>query len=73
MTVKVRYKTDAAEGDPVRWRVLIDDVEHHATDVVMMCPSHTSCDTLNGGPEFKWHITCVANKVEWHGKKCLIQ
>lgn len=73
MTVKIRYKTDAKAGDTLRWRVLIDGVEAHASDVVIMCPSHTSRDEINAKGEIKWHITCVAEKVEWHDEKCLIQ
>ena len=71
MVVKIRYKTDAKEGDTLQWRVLIDDVEYHASNVVINCMSYTTKDILEGGIE-KWHITCKPQQVKWMGEECII-
>ena len=71
MVVKIRYKTDAKIDDTLQWRVLIDGVEHYASNVVINCMSHTTKDILEGGIE-KWHITCNPQQVKWMGEECII-
>ena len=69
MIVKIRYKTDAKPEDTLHWRVLVDGVEHHASEVKIFCMSFTTKDLVQEGVE-KWHITCEPNQVLWEGEKC---
>lgn len=71
MVVKIRYKTDAKKEDTLQWRVLIDGVEHYASNVVINCMSHTTRDIIEGGVE-KWNITCNPQQVKWMGEECII-
>lgn len=65
----MRFNTDAGES-PLKWRVIINGVEHLAENVEIMGGVHTSCDEVNG--QVKYHISCIARKVVWDGKVCLI-
>lgn len=69
--VKVRFNTKAGDDDPLKWRVLIDDVEHLADAVVFTCNAITTRDTLPTG-EVKYHLTGVGT-VEWHGQTAVIK
>jgi hypothetical protein len=69
MIVKIRYKTDAKPEDTLHWRVLLDNVEHHASEVEIFCKSFTTKDLVEEGVE-KWHITCEPRQVLWKGEKC---
>jgi hypothetical protein len=72
MIVKLRYKTDAKPEDELQWRVLIDGIEHHASEVRIFCPSFTTKDMIDGVGE-KWHMSCNANMIEWKNKICIIK
>ncbi len=71
MIVKIRYKTDAKENDTLQWRVLIDGIEHHASNVIINGMCHTTKDYIEGVGD-KWHITCYANQVNWLNQECII-
>ena len=71
MKVKIRYKTDAKPDDILHWRILIDDVEHHASNVVINCMSWTTRDNIEGVGE-KWHITCEPKQIKWMEKECIL-
>jgi hypothetical protein len=71
MVVKIRYKTDAKLEDKLQWRVMIDGVEYHASNVVINCMSYTTRDMIEGVGE-KWHITCNPQQVNWMGEECII-
>ena len=71
MIVKIRYKTDAKPEDTLHWRVMIDDVEYHASSVVINCLSWTTKDMIEGVGE-KWHITCEPKQIKWVGEECII-
>jgi hypothetical protein len=72
MEVKIRYKTDTKPEDTLHWRVIIDDVEYHASEVKTFCPTYTTKDIIKEGIE-KWHISCKANVIEWENKICIIK
>lgn len=72
MIVKLRYKTDAKPEDELQWRVIIDGVEHHASEVKIFCPSFTTRDMIEGVGE-KWHISCKAEIIEWENKICIVK
>lgn len=71
MLVKIRYKTDAKPEDVLHWRVLIDNVEHYASNVVINCMSYTTKDYVEGVGD-KWHITCKPSQIQWMGNECII-
>ena len=71
MIVKIRYKTDAKTDDVLHWRVLIDGVEHYASNVTINCMSYTTKDIIEDGIE-KWHITCKPIQVQWMGNECIL-
>jgi hypothetical protein len=56
MIVKIRYNTNAKSEDALHWRVLIDGVEHLASNIIVNCMSYTTRDQIEGVGE-KWHIT----------------
>jgi hypothetical protein len=71
MMVKIRYKTDAKPEDELQWRVVVDGVEYHASNVVINCMSYTTRDHIEGVGE-KWHITCEPKHVKWMDKECIL-
>ena len=71
MKVKIRYKTDAKPNDIIQWRVIIDEVEYGASNVIINCLSYTTRDNVQGVGE-KWHITCEPKFIRWVDKECIL-
>jgi hypothetical protein len=71
MIVKIRYNTNAKSEDALHWRVLIDGVEHLASNIIVNCMSYTTRDQIEGVGE-KWHITCEPQQVKWMEKECIL-
>ena len=71
MQVKIRYNTNAKPEDTLHWRVLIDGVEHLASNVIINCMIHTTKDNIEGVGE-KWHISCNPSQIQWMGEECII-
>ena len=71
MIVKIRYNTNAKSEDALHWRVLIDGVEHLASNIIVNCISYTTRDHIEGVGE-KWHITCEPKQVKWMDKECIL-
>jgi hypothetical protein len=71
MVVKIRYKTDAKPQDTLHWRVLVDGIEHYASNVIINCMSYTTKDIVENGVE-KWHITCKPRQVQWINQECIL-
>lgn len=65
--IKIRFNTLAGESH-LKWRVLIDGIEHLASEVNVLVPTITTKDQIEGVGE-KWHITCKPEVIEWHGDK----
>lgn len=62
--VLVRFNHDA-QDESERWRVLYKDVEYLVSNVVFLCPTHTSKNIVNyadGSQSEKYHI--CAEKYE---------
>lgn len=70
--IKIRYNTekDKTDASLPAWRVLINGIEHLATEVELKVVSKTTEDILPSGI-LKWHISCVG-KAEWNGLHCTI-
>ncbi len=70
--IKIRYNTEKDKTDQnlPAWRVLINDVEHLATEVEVKVSSKTTQGVLPSGA-IKWHTSCVG-KVEWTSQRCMI-
>jgi|Laugresu1bdmlbsd_1035121.scaffolds.fasta_scaffold51484_2 hypothetical protein len=69
--VKIRYNTNAKSDEDLHWRVLINGVEHLASNVVINCLSYTTKDIIEGVGE-KWHISCEPKQVQWMDKECIL-
>jgi hypothetical protein len=69
--VNIRYNTNAKENDTLHWRVLIDGVEHLASEVEVNTKLYTTKDWIEG-VGYKYHITCHSNNIIWDGEKCII-
>lgn len=70
-SVKIRFNTQCEEGSDLRWRVLIDGIEHLASEVNINTHSSTTNDKIEGVGE-KWHVSCKSDKIVWVGTKCII-
>jgi hypothetical protein len=59
------------------WRILIDGVEHTASNVVFEIPPHTTRDIVwdpNRGTDVdKHHLSCIASEVIWKGDLVIIK
>jgi uncharacterized membrane protein len=62
--VKLRYNTEAGDSN-LKWRVVINDVEHLASQVEILVPMTTTRDFINGIA--KWHVSCNPDVVTWEG------
>lgn len=63
MNIKIRYNT-AVSDDFLYWRILIDNVEHLASNVKINVPAYTTKDFIEG-VGMKHHITCESNSIVW--------
>ena len=65
--VKIRYNT-LVNDDRLYWRVLIDEVEHLASDIDVRVPTTTTKDFIEG-VGFKHHLTCSPDIISWEGDR----
>ena len=68
--IKIRYNHDAGETN-LKWRILIDGIEHTASDIEVLVPSTTTRDMIEGVGE-KYHITCRPERIVWEGSKVIL-
>lgn len=68
--IKIRYNHDAGASN-LKWRILIDGIEHLASDIEVLVPSTTTKDIIEGVGE-KYHITCRPDKIVWDGDKIIL-
>lgn len=64
MVIKIRYNT-AVDDDFLYWRILIDGVEHLASDIKIYVPTHTTKDFIEG-VGMKHHLTCESENIIWN-------
>lgn len=69
--VKIRYNHDAGES-PLKWRVVIDEVEHLASNIDILVPSVTTGDFIEGVGQ-KYHISCKPEVIVWEGDKVILK
>jgi hypothetical protein len=66
MNVKIRHNTNCSD-DKKYWRVIIDDKEHLASDVMINVTTRTTRDDVfdsqKGEIVNKHHISCKANSI----------
>jgi hypothetical protein len=64
--IKIRYNTNCNDNT-MYWRVIIDGVEHLASDVMINIPTQTTRDNVfdpqRNEVVNKHHISCKANSV----------
>lgn len=71
--IQIRFNTekDKTDASLPPWRVLVDGVEHLASEVHVEGGCWTSHDEISPGL-WKWHITCHG-QVRWDNQICRIQ
>jgi uncharacterized membrane protein len=69
--IKIRFNTMAGDSH-LKWRILIDGIEHLASEIEVLVPSVTTRDLVEGVGE-KWHITCQPDLIEWQGDKIILR
>lgn len=69
-TVKIRFNNECKDSLLI-WRVLIDDVEHLASEVLINSPSFTSTDHLPEG-KIKHHVSAYYTELIWEGNTLII-
>jgi hypothetical protein len=72
MEVKIRYNTNAKSDDILHWRVIINGVEHLASNVIINCMTRTTKDYIEGVGD-KWHISCNPTQIEWVDTECILK
>jgi hypothetical protein len=59
------------------WRILIDNVEHIASNIIVDIPLHTTRDMVfdpnRNQMVDKHHMSCTANEVIWKGDVVIIK
>lgn len=74
--IKIRYNT-VCKDNHMFWRVLIDNIEHIASNVVVDIPLHTTRDMVFDPNRRemvdKHHMSCIANEVIWRGDVVIIK
>ena len=74
--VKLRYNT-LCDDNYLYWRILIDGVEHLASNVLLEIPVHTTRDIVwdpNRQINLeKHHLSCTASEVIWKGDVVIIK
>jgi hypothetical protein len=73
--IKIRYNTNCTDNH-LYWRVLINGVEHLASNVITNVPTYTTKDfvfdpTKNQMVD-KHHLSCQANEIVWKGDVVII-
>lgn len=64
--IKIRFNTEHEETG-LLWRILIDEVEHLASEVIINVPTFTTTDMLHDG-RVKHHISANYKKISWDKK-----
>jgi hypothetical protein len=72
--IQIRFNTDKerVNGSLPAWRVLVDGVEHLATNVRVEVPMWTSEDILPTGQR-KWHLSCEGTPDFQPSGDCVIR
>jgi hypothetical protein len=68
---QIRYNHDCKD-DIHFWRVLINGVEHTASEIKIEVPTKTTKDILPEGI-VKFHISCESEHFEWNGSALIIK
>ncbi len=70
-TVQIRYNHNVGESG-LFWRVLIDGVEHLASDLDLHVHSTTTQDYIEGVGT-KFHISCTPDLIIWDGTRVILK
>ena len=66
--IKIRYNNNCTDNK-YYWRLIIDGVEHLASDIIINVPTQTTRDNVfdphKNQMVDKHHISCKANIVNW--------
>lgn len=70
--IKIRFNTNyQGNNNELPWRVIINDKEFYASNVIINTMSKTTKDYIDGVGE-KFHINCVATRIYWEKDECII-
>ena len=74
--VKIRYNT-LCDDNHMYWRILIDGVEHMASNIIIEIPVHTTRDDVfdpsRNATVNKHHLSCRAHEVLWKGDVVIVR
>jgi hypothetical protein len=74
--IKIRYNT-LCEDNHMFWRILINNIEYTASNIIVDIPLHTTKDKVydRGRNDMvdKHHMSCIANEVIWKGDVVIIK
>jgi uncharacterized membrane protein len=68
--VKIRYNTNVGDSG-LYWRIIINGVEHLASDIDINVPTKTTGDFIHE-VGLKHHITCEPDNIKWEGTKVIL-
>ncbi len=69
--VKIRFNNQHNDT-PLIWRVIIDDVEYLASEILINTPSFTSVDTLPDGA-VKHHVSAAYERLIWNDDRLTVE
>lgn len=62
--IKIRFNHDCTDGVNY-WRAIINNEEHHVKNVHINVLSKTTKDFIEHKNEYKWHISCESDSIEF--------
>lgn len=69
-SIKIRYNPESGINGPDFWKVIIDEVEHLASDVIINVPCRTTMDPV--GDSVKFNVSCLSKNIVWKDKVVVI-
>lgn len=74
--VKARWNTQCTDNHKF-WRILIDNVEHTCSNIIIEIPVCTTrdivWDSIRNQEVDKHHVSCQANEVIWKGDVVIVK
>jgi hypothetical protein len=74
--VKIRYNTLSTDNY-LCWRILIEGIEHLASNVIVEIPTFTTRDRVFDPSRNQYvdkhHVSCQANEVVWKGDVVIVK
>lgn len=71
MDIKIRFNTDYPVKSTLKWRLIVDGVQHLVDSIEINCKCQTTDDIIiiDGEEVEKYHVSCKAKKLSFSTKK----